>query len=44
MSMTKAELLTLTQAAKEGLYISRLLKELMVNLVDNYTQIYCDNT
>jgi hypothetical protein len=32
------------QAAKEGLYISQLLKELMVNLIDNCTQIYCNNT
>jgi hypothetical protein len=32
------------QATKEGLYISRLLKELTVNLVDGCIQIYCDNT
>jgi hypothetical protein len=44
ISMTEAELLALTQAAKEGLYISQLLKELTVNLIDNYTQIYCNNT
>jgi hypothetical protein len=42
--LTEAELLALAQAAKEGLYISRLLKELTVNLIDNCTQIYCNNT
>jgi hypothetical protein len=44
ISTTKAELLALTQVAKEGLYISQLLKELTVNLIDNCTQIYCNNT
>ncbi len=32
MSTTKAELLALSQAAKEGLFIGRLLKELRVTL------------
>lgn len=43
-STTEAELLALSQAAKEGLYVSRLLKELAVKLDDHHIQIHCDNT
>jgi hypothetical protein len=42
-STTEAELLALSQAAKEGLYISRLLKELDVRLDNHKVQIDCDN-
>ena len=42
-STTEAELLALSQAAKEGLYIGRLLKELMVELDEHGIQILCDN-
>ncbi|KAG6999890.1 Retrovirus-related Pol polyprotein from transposon TNT [Fusarium oxysporum f. sp. conglutinans] len=43
-STTEAELLALAQAAKESLYVSRLLKELTVQLDDSTIQIDCDNT
>jgi hypothetical protein len=42
-STTEAELLSLSQAAKEALFIDRLLKELTVALEDNYLTIQCDN-
>ena len=41
-STTEAELLALSQAAKESLFISRLLNELRVSL-DNRLSIQCDN-
>ena len=40
---TEAELLALAQATKEGLFISRLLTELSVQLDQHYTTILCDN-
>ena len=43
-STTKTKLLTLSQAAKEGQYVSRLLRELTVELDDNRIEIQCDNT
>lgn len=43
-STTEAELLALAQAAKESLFVSRLLKELTVQLDDLTIQIDCDNT
>ena len=43
-STTEAELLALSQAAKEGLYVSRLLRELTVKLDDHRIRIHCDNT
>ena len=43
-STTEAELLALAQAAKESMYISRLLDELSVRLDDNRIRIQCDNT
>src|SRR5467141_3118701 len=43
-STTEAELLALSQAAKEGQYISRLLRELAVKLDDHRIEIQCDNT
>jgi len=42
-STTEAELLALSQAAKEGQYIYRLLKELSVRLDDQWIRIQCDN-
>ena len=42
-STTEAELLALSQAAKEGQYISRLLQELTIELNDPRIQIQCDN-
>jgi len=42
-STTKAELLALSQATKESLYISRLITELSVVLDNYYIQILCDN-
>jgi Reverse transcriptase (RNA-dependent DNA polymerase) len=42
-STTEAELLALSQAAKEGQYVSRLLRELSVRLDDHRIQIQCDN-
>jgi hypothetical protein len=43
-STTEAELLALSQAAKEALFVSRLLKELGIGLDDNRIKIECDNT
>ena len=42
-STTEAELLSLSQGAKEGQYIKRLLDELNVGLDDQRIQIQCDN-
>ena len=38
------QLKPLSQAAKEGLYVGRLLQELTVKLDDHKIQIHCDNT
>jgi hypothetical protein len=43
-STTEAELLALSQASKEGLYIKRLLDELTIELDDHRIRIECDNT
>lgn len=43
-STTEAELLALAQAAKESMFISRLIKELGVTLDDSRITIQCDNT
>jgi uncharacterized protein YacL (UPF0231 family) len=42
-STTEAELLSLSQGAKEGQFIKRLLDELSVNLDDQRIRIHCDN-
>ena len=42
-STTKAELLALSQAAREGIYIRRLLRELQVKLDSEKVVIQCDN-
>ena len=42
-STTEAELLALSQAAKESQYVSRLLNELTVKLDDHHITIQCDN-
>ena len=42
-SATEAELLALAQAAKEGMFLQRLLKELSIELVDHQLSIQCDN-
>src|SRR5215469_10153894 len=42
-STTEAELLSLSQGAKEGQYIKRLLDELNVSLDDQRIWIQCDN-
>jgi hypothetical protein len=42
-STTEAELLSLSQAAKEGLYVSRMLKELGIELDTPCITIDCDN-
>ena len=42
-STTEAELLALSQTAKESIYVSRLLEELSVRLDSNRIQIQCDN-
>ena len=42
-STTEAELLSLAQAAKEALFVSRLVKELGVELDQEYIQVWCDN-
>lgn len=42
-STTEAELLALAQAAKEILFVSRLLKELLIELDDQTVKIECDN-
>jgi uncharacterized protein (UPF0333 family) len=43
-SITEAELLALAQAAKELMYVSRLLQELTIDLNDQIIQIECNNT
>ena len=40
----EAKLLALSQAAKEGLYIGRLLKELTVKLDNHWIQMHCNNS
>jgi len=42
-STTEAELLALSQATKESLYVSRLLKELKIELDNQQIVIECDN-
>ena len=42
-STMEAELLALSQAAKEALFVSRLLKELQIGLDDHRIRIECDN-
>jgi hypothetical protein len=42
-STTEAELLALSQVAKEAIFTSRLLKELQINLSDPTITIKCDN-
>jgi uncharacterized protein YicC (UPF0701 family) len=42
-STTEAELLALSQAAKQGQYISRLLQELTVQLDQHRIELQCDN-
>src|SRR5438045_9261191 len=41
--MTEAELLAFSQAAKESIYVSRLLEELTVQLDNSQILIQCDN-
>ena len=43
-STTEAELLALAQAAKEGIFVSRLIKALDVVLDNHKVKIQCDNT
>jgi hypothetical protein len=43
-STTEAELLALSQVAKEAIFISRLIRELQVNLLQKTITIHCDNT
>lgn len=43
-STTEAELLALSQAAKESLFLSRLIKDLGVQLYQSRIVIQCDNT
>ena len=43
-STTEAELLALSQAAKESIFVSHLIKELGVTLDDQRIQIQCNNT
>ncbi|OAQ57704.1 polyprotein [Purpureocillium lilacinum] len=42
-STTEAELLALAQAAKESMFVSRLITELGVQLDEQRIQIFCDN-
>src|SRR3546814_14195597 len=42
-STTEAELLALAQAAKESMFISRLIKELGIQLDEQLIRIQCDN-
>ncbi|OAQ57457.2 polyprotein [Pochonia chlamydosporia 170] len=42
-STTEAELLAVSQAAKESMFVSRLLKELSIRLDDQTIHIQCDN-
>jgi hypothetical protein len=41
---TEAELLALAQAAKESMYVSRLLQKLIIDFNDQTIQIECNNT
>jgi hypothetical protein len=41
---TKAELLALAQAAKESIYVSRLLQELIIDFNDHIIYIKYNNT
>lgn len=43
-STTEAELLALSQGAKEALYSLRLIQEIGVQLDEQHVQIWCDNT
>lgn len=43
MLITKAELLSLSQTAKEAMFLTRLLKELHVSLPEAPITITCDN-
>ena len=43
-STTEAELLSLSEAAKESIFLSRLIKELSVRLDQHHITIQCDNT
>jgi hypothetical protein len=43
-STTEAELLALSQVAKEAIFTSRLLKELKIDLPQKTITIHCDNT
>lgn len=43
-STTEAELLALSQVAKEAIFTSRLLQELKIRLPDSTITIQCDNT
>ena len=43
ISTTKAELVALSQATKESLYVSRLLKELKIELDNKQIVIECNN-
>ena len=43
-STIEVELLALLQAAKEALFVSRLIKELKIKLDNNYICIECNNT
>ena len=42
-SIIEAELLALSQVAREGIYIRRLLRELQVKLDSEKMVIQCDN-
>src|SRR3546814_18668385 len=42
-STTEAELLALAQAAKESMFISRLIKELGIQLDEQLIRMQCDN-
>lgn len=43
-STTEAELLALSQAAKEGFFQQRLLRNLRVELLTSHLHLFCDNT
>jgi hypothetical protein len=43
-STTKAELLALAQAAKESMYVNKLLQKLIIDFNDQTIQIECNNT
>lgn len=42
-STTEAELLALSQAAREGMFISRIMKGLDIPVANNRIRIQCDN-